>query len=111
MRFRVEISSTGALFRTHRGEGSMNRSRLLTIHFVMLLGLLPLSCVTERVTSEIRNPAPPKPQGFFGRLADAMTERECNVVRFTCPYGLGPADEPCECVDPEGVLRKGVTVK
>jgi hypothetical protein len=51
------------------------------------------------------------PRGFFERLADEFTERECNVVRFTCPYGLGPAGEPCECTEPNGVVLKGRTIK
>jgi hypothetical protein len=51
------------------------------------------------------------PKGFFERLADEFTERECNVFRFTCPYGLGPADEPCECTEPNGVVLKGRTIK
>jgi hypothetical protein len=72
---------------------------------------LPLACVTETITTnESRAPAP-KPEGFFGRLMDAMTERECYVGRFTCPFGLGPAGEPCECVDPKGVVLKGTTIK
>ena len=50
-------------------------------------------------------------RGFFDRVADHLTERECNVVRFTCPFGFGPAGEPCECVDPRGIVRQGSTVK
>lgn len=57
-----------------------------------------------------KTPAP-KPEGFFGKLVDSVTERECDVVRFTCPFGLGPAGEPCECVDSKGVVRKGTTIK
>jgi len=88
----------------------MRYAKLLTHGWIVVI-LAISSCVTETTTtSQIRQPAP-KPQGFFGRLADAMTERECNVVRFTCPYGFGPADEPCECVDPKGIVLKGVTVK
>jgi hypothetical protein len=51
------------------------------------------------------------PRGFFDRVADHLTDRECNVVRFTCPFGLGPAGEPCECVDPRGIVLQGRTVK
>jgi hypothetical protein len=51
------------------------------------------------------------PRGFFERLADEFTERECNVVRFTCPYGLGPAGDPCECTEPNGIVLKGRTIK
>ena len=80
------------------------------IQLLLLAVLSTSSCVTETVTTPMRNQTE-KPQGFFGRLADAITERECNVVRFTCPYGLGPADEPCECIDPKGVVLKGTTIK
>jgi hypothetical protein len=51
------------------------------------------------------------PQGFFDRMVDTITERECNVGRFTCPYGLGPAGEPCDCTDPKGVVLSGQTIK
>jgi len=72
------------------------------------------ACTTTTTTSgrpmsALTRPEPPK--GFFERLADEITERECNVVRFTCPYGLGPAGEPCECVDPQGIVLRGQTIK
>jgi len=51
------------------------------------------------------------PRSFFEKLADEFTERECNVFRFTCPYGLGPAGEPCECTEPNGVVLQGRTIK
>jgi hypothetical protein len=51
------------------------------------------------------------PQGFFERVADQFTERECNVFRFTCPYGLGPAGELCTCTDPGGLVITGRTIK
>jgi len=51
------------------------------------------------------------PQGFFDRMVDSITERECFVGRFSCPYGLGPAGEPCDCTDPKGVVLSGRTVK
>jgi hypothetical protein len=70
------------------------------------------SCTTTSTTTTSYYGSPSeKPQGFFGRLADSMTERECNVVRFSCPYGLGPAGEPCECTDPKGVVLNGTTIK
>jgi len=50
-------------------------------------------------------------QGFFEKVADQFTERECNVYRFTCPYGLGPAGEPCDCTDPRGIVIMGRTIK
>jgi hypothetical protein len=50
-------------------------------------------------------------RGFFDRVADHLTDRECNVVRFTCPFGFGPAGEPCECVDPRGIVLQGRTIK
>jgi hypothetical protein len=80
--------------------------------FIIALGLWSFGCTTE--TREQPMPFGNKtqaPSGFFGRLADQFTERECNVVRFTCPYGFGPAGEPCDCTEPNGVVRKGWTVK
>jgi hypothetical protein len=85
-------------------------------HFSLLVilpgvfSLLLSACASSTTTTNLRGrPEPPK--GFFDRLADAITERECNVMRFTCPYGFGPAGEPCECTDPKGVVLKGHTVK
>lgn len=65
---------------------------------------------TESVPPGVKGRAEP-PRGFFDRLADNFGERQCNVVRFICPYGLGPAGEPCECTDPRGVVLRGRTVK
>jgi hypothetical protein len=99
-------------FQIELPEQTMKRTRFvrLLIQLLMLAVLSSSSCVTETVTTPLRNQTE-KPQGFFGRLADQITERECNVVRFTCPYGLGPADEPCECTDPKGVVLRGTTIK
>ena len=77
---------------------------------VSLLVLIFSGCTTT-TTSSISRQQPDPARGFFQKLVDEMTERECNVARFTCPYGLGPADEPCECTDPSGVVLKGRTVK
>jgi hypothetical protein len=87
-----------------------------TLSALSALGLVALSistCTsspTPSTTFGVGTRAEP-PRGFFERLADEFTERECNVVRFTCPYGLGPADEPCECTEPNGVVLKGRTIK
>ena len=51
------------------------------------------------------------PAGFSEVLMDQMTERECNVGRFICPFGLGPAGETCTCTDPSGVVLTGRTIK
>jgi len=74
-----------------------------------MLVLCGSACTTT--TTETVRGQPVAPPGFFDRLADAITERECNVMRFTCPYGFGPANEPCECTDPKGVVLKGRTIK
>jgi hypothetical protein len=66
----------------------------------------PVSTVTT-VRKEPKN----QPGGFFERLLDRITERECRVPGFTCPYGLGPADEPCDCTDPSGRVLYGRTIK
>jgi hypothetical protein len=80
------------------------------------LGLVALSastCTTNTTTSSAIGAGgrTEPPRGFFERLADEFTERECNVFRFTCPYGLGPAGELCECTEPNGVVLKGRTIK
>jgi hypothetical protein len=100
------------------------RSRRLTQRFVICLLLASMASLRCSGGPE-NSPAPyyspqfpthapvrrePEP-GFFERLADRFTERECNVGRFTCPYGLGRAGEPCECVDGRGYVRRGQTVK
>ena len=78
--------------------------------FVWLLTILVFTgCATTDTGVSRRQPD--QPRGFFQKLVDEMTERECNVSKFTCPYGLGPAGEPCDCTDPSGVVLKGRTVK
>jgi len=88
------------------------RQTSLPIQVAILAAICASSCTTTTTTttSNYRAQAD-KPQGFFERLADAITERECNVMRFTCPYGWGPAGEPCDCTDPKGVVLKGTTIK
>lgn len=87
------------------------RQARFLIQVAMLSTLCASSCTTTTTTtSDFRGKAE-KPQGFFERLADSITERECNVLRFTCPYGWGPAGEPCDCTDPKGVVIQGTTIK
>jgi hypothetical protein len=82
------------------------------LHFwcLILVNILVMSCVTTSTTTASRRQAE-EPRGFFGSLMDQMTERECNVGRFICPFGLGPAGEPCTCTDPAGIVLNGRTVK
>jgi len=85
-----------------------------------LSGLLPLlflavyaaGCVTtsEKV-APFQATSQNKPSGFFDRMLDNFSERVCNAGKFTCPYGLGSAGEPCECVGPNNVVYNGRTVK
>ena len=82
---------------------------LAMIQRAVVAAMFASSCASSTTINSRGQPE--RPQGFFERLADAITERECNVVRFTCPYGWGPADEPCECTDPRGVVLKGRTIK
>ena len=89
--------------------------RLKSLLFVVLLSLAVPGCETTTTTmpgpssgSAVRREAP---RGFFDKLTDAITERECSVAHFTCPYGFGPAGEPCDCTDPRGVVLQGRTVK
>ena len=100
-----------------------------------LIPILLVSCVVllgacETTTERVANPAvfgssnrssqinrPPaahgeaESSGWWDRMADKITERECDVSRFTCPYGIGPAGEPCDCTDARGVVRQGITIK
>jgi hypothetical protein len=89
--------------------------RLNPLLFIVLLSLAVPGCETTTTTmpgpssgSAVRSEAP---RGFFDKLTDAITERECSVAHFTCPYGFGPAGEPCDCTDPRGVVLQGRTVK
>jgi hypothetical protein len=66
---------------------------------------------SNTATTSVYSREPKSPPGFFERLTDQMSARECNVGRFTCPFGLGPAGEPCECIGPGGVVFNGRTVK
>jgi hypothetical protein len=75
---------------------------------IIMLFLCLSACTTT--TSVSRKPGQ-QPQGFLEKMMNQVTERECNVGRFICPYGLGPAGEPCECTDPSGVVVNGRTVK
>ena len=80
--------------------------------FFLSASILGLSaCGSSESVTPSRGRSEPAPRGFFDRLSDNLTERECNVIRFTCPYGFGPAGEPCECVDPGGIVLRGRTIK
>ena len=76
---------------------------ILTLPFI----LFACSSTPTAVSSREPKPAP----GFFERLTDQLTERECNVGRFICPYGWGPAGEACECIGPGNFVFNGRTVK
>lgn len=78
--------------------------------FQLLLFTVALSSCSSSTTGVADRQAKPG-TGFFERLVDQLTERECNVVRFTCPYGFGAAGEPCDCTDPRGVVLFGRTIK
>ena len=87
----------------------LSKQRLVCFSLVVLLPLLQLACSTTTTTNSRGQPEAPR--GFFDRLADSLSERECNVGRFTCPYGLGAAGEPCDCTDPNGIVLQGRTIK
>jgi hypothetical protein len=80
----------------------------MIVQLAALCALFICACGSTAGTTRGKTEAAP---GFFDRLTDAITERECDVVRFTCPYGWGPAGEPCECIDPKGVVLSGRTIK
>ena len=93
----------------------MRRSRISQRRGILLLLLFAVSttgCVTtsERVPL-YESKSREKPSGFFERLSDSFSERECYVGRFSCSYGFGSAGEPCECVGPDNVVYQGRTVK
>ena len=81
--------------------------------FLIAFSFALTSCSSPPETSSPKNPLTMRQpeKTFFERLSDHMTERECNVGRFTCPFGLGPAGEPCECVGPRGIVLSGRTIK
>jgi len=81
----------------------------LRLLVIFIIALLIISCTTSSTTTVSRRQ--PEERGFFGSLADQLTERECNVGKFICPYGLGPAGESCTCTDPSGIVVNGRTVK
>jgi len=71
---------------------------------------LIVACSTTTTTTSTSQKKE-EPQGFFRRMMDQMTERECQVSRFTCPYGWGPAGERCDCTDASGRVWYGYTIK
>ena len=95
----------------HAAQASRGNGVLQSWNAVLLIAaaISVSTCATESAGPNRFSAAPQR--GFFGKLADELTERECNVVRFTCPYGFGPAGEPCDCTDPRGVVLKGRTIK
>jgi hypothetical protein len=85
------------------------RKNYLMMTVLMALAFFACTTTTEPLT--VPRTQAEQPRGFFEKLVDEMTSRECNVNKFTCPYGLGPAGEPCDCTDPSGIVLKGRTVK
>ena len=92
----------------------MNWGKALSVLSALSLAVLWIpACTTSTTTGPTigARGLTEAPRGFFERLADEFTERECEVFRFTCPYGLGAAGEPCECTEPNGIVLKGRTIK
>lgn len=85
-------------------------SSKLYIWLLIFINILVMSCAKTSTTTVSRRQTE-EPPGFFGNMMNQITERECNVGRFICPYGLGPAGESCTCTDPSGVVLTGRTVK
>ena len=93
----------------------MSKSSWIQFNRLLLLLIIAISapgCVTtsEKV-APFQATSQDKPSGFFDRMMDNFSERVCNVGKFTCPYGLGSAGEPCECIGPNNVVYNGRTVK
>jgi hypothetical protein len=80
----------------------------IQLYWLLTVLLCFSGCATS---SNISRRQAQQPRGFWEKITDELTERECNVGRFICPYGFGPAGEPCECADPSGVVVIGRTVK
>src|SRR5919106_1355631 len=96
-------------FRCARQAVAVGPKFLLWFSVVVAI-LVFVSCTTTTGTPASRRQSE-EPKGFFRSLAEQMTQRDCNVGRFICPYGIGRAGEACTCTDPSGVVLKGRTVK
>jgi hypothetical protein len=66
--------------------------RKLHLFFLIFVNVFLMSCISTSTTTQSRRQTEDT-RGFFGSLVDQMTERECNVGKFICPFGLGPAGE------------------
>jgi hypothetical protein len=84
--------------------------KFLLWFLVVVVIFVFVSCATTTSTPVSRRQSE-EPKGLLRSLADQMTDRDCNVGRFICPYGIGPAGEACTCTDAAGVVLKGRTVK
>jgi hypothetical protein len=108
VRLRDSGSQTGTK-RDHKSHLALLPSLVCGLLF-MLAAVASLSCTTT-TTTEPKGQKKEEPAGFWARMTDQITERQCRVTRFSCPYGLGPAGERCECTDPSGRVWQGWTVK
>jgi hypothetical protein len=88
---------------------SYRRRTKLWPAILLMIGLFFGACASS--TTRVRPTPKDEAPGFFGKLWDQITERECMVSTFICPYGLGPAGEPCTCTEPSGRVREGITIK
>jgi len=77
----------------------------------VLAAILSACTTTSEQVPAFHSGRQERPSGIVDRLIDSFSERECNVGRFTCPYGVGSAGEPCDCVGPGNVVFKGYTIK
>jgi hypothetical protein len=86
------------------------RGGRLVLLFIIATSISGCTTTSEQVPA-FHSGRQERPSGIVDRLIDSFSERECNVGRFTCPYGLGSAGEPCDCVGPGNVVFKGYTIK
>ena len=86
--------------------GTYNRKSVYRVLFLLV-------CITAAACSSTGSTrrGKEKAEGFFAGFMDQVTERECLTGRLTCPYGWGPANEPCDCTDPSGRVWAGRTIK
>ncbi len=82
------------------------------LFLLLIVAVSATGCVTtSEPVGRFQATSHERPSGFFDRMLDNFSERQCNVGNFTCSYGVGSAGEPCECIGPNNVVYNGRTVK
>lgn len=87
------------------------RGRTVATIVAFLFCVSNLACNSSTTRTGVSSRQIEAGPGFLDKMMNQVTARECNVGKFTCPFGMGPAGEPCDCTDPSGMIRSGRTVK